>query len=78
MKKGEIRTLAIFVFKNDSLILVAKSFDKVNEDYYGRPIGEGIEYRETFKLLWKSIDDFKNNKLRLVPEKLFDLLRDPN
>lgn len=76
MRKGEIRTLAIFVFKNDSLILVAKSFD--NEDYYGRPIGGGIEYRETFKLLWKSIDDFKNNKLRLVPEKLFVLLRDPN
>lgn len=28
----------------------------------------------TFKLLWKPLSDFTNNKLKLVPDGLFDLL----
>lgn len=142
MKKGQIRAIAICVFRKGDSILVSEGFDEVKSDYYYRPIGGGIEYGEissealerevfeeiganitnlnhigtieniftyngdlghevvfvydaefvdksfyekpsfygqedngaTFKLLWKSISDFTNNKLRLVPEELNHLL----
>ncbi|MEH7886085.1 NUDIX hydrolase [Bacillus sp. JJ1609] len=142
MKKGQIRAIAICVFRKDDSILVCEGFDEVKQDYYYRPIGGGIEYGETsanalkrevleeigasitnvnflgvveniftyngdlgheivfvynaefvnklfydksyfvgkedngatFTLYWKSISDFTNNKLRLVPEELLPLL----
>ncbi|QPQ30811.1 NUDIX hydrolase [Lysinibacillus sp. JNUCC 51] len=142
MRKGQIRAIAICVFRKGDSILVAEGFDEVKGDHYYRPIGGGIEYGETssqaikrevleeigatimnlnylgtieniftyngdlghevvfiydaefieksfyekpsffgqedngaiFKLLWKPISDFTNNKLVLVPDGLVDLL----
>ncbi|MEY9970640.1 8-oxo-dGTP pyrophosphatase MutT (NUDIX family) [Lysinibacillus sp. RC46] len=142
MKKGQIRAIAICVFRKGDSILVSEGFDEVKGDHYYRPIGGGIEYGETsshaikrevleeieaniknlnylgtieniftyngdlghevvfvydaefveksfyekpsffgqedngaiFKLLWKPISDFTDNKLKLVPDGLVDLL----
>ncbi|KMY32180.1 DNA mismatch repair protein MutT [Lysinibacillus xylanilyticus] len=142
MRKGQIRPIAICVFRKGDSILVSEGFDEVKGNHYYRPIGGGIEYGETssqaikrevleeigatiknlnylgtieniftykgdlghevvfvydaefieksfyekpsffgqedngaiFKLLWKPISDFTNNKLVLVPDGLVDLL----
>ena len=47
MKKGQIRAIAICVFRKNDSILVCEGFDEVKQDYYYRPIGGGIEYGET-------------------------------
>ncbi|WP_053367884.1 NUDIX hydrolase [Bacillus sp. FJAT-27245] len=47
MKKGQIRAIAICVFRKGDSILVFEGFDEVKKDYYYRPIGGGIEYGET-------------------------------
>lgn len=47
MKKGQIRAIAICIFRKNDLILVCEGFDNVKQDYYYRPIGGGIEYGET-------------------------------
>ncbi|CAG9619921.1 NUDIX hydrolase [Sutcliffiella rhizosphaerae] len=46
MKKGKIRPLVICIFKYKDSILVAEGYDSVNESYYYRPIGGGIEFGE--------------------------------
>jgi len=142
MRKGQIRAIAICVFRKGDSILVSEGFDEVKGNHYYRPIGGGIEYGETssqaikrevqeeiganiknlnylgtieniftyngdlghevvfvydaefieksfyekpsffgqedngviFKLLWKPISEFTNNKLVLVPDGLVDLL----
>ncbi|QOY35255.1 NUDIX hydrolase [Anaerobacillus isosaccharinicus] len=142
MKKGQIRAIAICIFRKNDLILVSEGFDELKQEYYYRPIGGGIEYGETssnalkrevleeiganitnekflgafeniftyngdlgheivfvydadfvdksfydkpsflgwedngvpFKLYWKPISDFKNEKIVLVPEELLTLL----
>ncbi|WP_155591168.1 NUDIX hydrolase [Lysinibacillus cavernae] len=143
MRKGQIRAIAICVFRKGDSILVAEGIDEVKGDYFYRPIGGGIEYGETsvqalkrevleeigakisnvhhlgtfentftyngdlghevvfvydaefveksfynqpsffgqedngasFKLLWKSIEEFSNGQLRLVPEELLNMLK---
>lgn len=47
MKKGQVRAIAICVFKKNDSILVCEGFDELKEDYFYRPIGGGIEYGET-------------------------------
>ncbi|RDU37166.1 DNA mismatch repair protein MutT [Neobacillus piezotolerans] len=47
MKKGQIRPIAICVFRKEDSILVCEGFDEVKKEYYYRPIGGGIEYGET-------------------------------
>ena len=142
MKKGQIRAIAICIFKINDSILVCEGFDEFKGEHYYRPIGGGIEYGETssnalkrevyeeigakitnvkflgaieniftyngdlgheivfvydaefvdksfyerpsfvgyednglpFKLCWKPISDFKDEKILLVPEKLSNLL----
>lgn len=142
MKKGQIRAIAICIFRKNDLILVCEGFDELKQAYYYRPIGGGIEYGETsldalrrevleeigakitnekllgaieniftyngdlgheivfvydaefidksfydkssflgwedngvsFNLSWKTISDFKNEKILLVPEELLSLL----
>lgn len=142
MKKGQIRAIAICIFRKNDLILVSEGFDEIKQEYYYRPIGGGIEYGETssnalkrevleeiganitnekflgaieniftyngdlgheivfvydaefadksfydkpsflgwedngvpFKLYWKPISDFKNEKIVLVPDELLTLL----
>ena len=47
MRKGQIRAIAICVFRHDDSILVCEGYDEVKQDYFYRPIGGGIEYGET-------------------------------
>lgn len=47
MKKGQIRAIAICIFRKNDLILVCEGFDELKQEYYYRPIGGGIEYGET-------------------------------
>ncbi len=47
MKKGQIRAIAICVFRKKDSILVCEGYDDSKKDYYYRPIGGGIEYGET-------------------------------
>ncbi|MDM5248026.1 NUDIX hydrolase [Lysinibacillus sp. G4S2] len=47
MRKGQIRAIAICIFRKGDSILVAEGFDEVKRDHYYRPIGGGIEYGET-------------------------------
>ncbi|WP_053367877.1 NUDIX domain-containing protein [Bacillus sp. FJAT-27245] len=47
MKKGQIRAIAICVFRKVDSILVCEGFDEVKQDYFYPPIGGGIEYGET-------------------------------
>ncbi len=49
MKQGQIRAIAICVFHKNDSILVCEGFDNVEQDYYYRPIGGGIEYGEKSK-----------------------------
>ncbi|WP_413376768.1 NUDIX hydrolase [Alkalihalobacillus sp. 1P02AB] len=47
MKKGQIRAIAICLFRKNDLILVCEGFDELKQEYYYRPIGGGLEYGET-------------------------------
>lgn len=47
MRNGQIRAIAICVFRKGDSILVCEGFDEVKQDYYFRPMGGGIEYGET-------------------------------
>ncbi|RBP89975.1 NUDIX domain-containing protein [Cytobacillus firmus] len=46
MRTGQIRAIAICVFRKEDLILVCEGYDEVKQDYFYRPIGGGIEYGE--------------------------------
>jgi len=47
MKKNRIRPLAICVFRKDNRILVNQGHDSVEDKYFYRPLGGGIEFGET-------------------------------
>ncbi|MFJ6211706.1 NUDIX hydrolase [Lysinibacillus sp. NPDC092081] len=67
----------IFTFNGDLGHEVVFVYDAkfVEKSFYEKTSFFGQEDNgATFKLLWKPINDFKNNKLKLVPEGLFDLL----
>lgn len=46
IRKNKIRPLAICVFRNRGLILVAEGYDKFNKQTYYRPLGGVIEFGE--------------------------------
>lgn len=46
MKEGEVRALAICVFRKLDLILVAEDFDTVKGEVFYRPLGGTIEFGE--------------------------------
>lgn len=49
----------------------------VNDSFYKSDFFEGIEDNGTiFKLLWKPLSDFQEEKLRLVPENLLGLIQE--
>ncbi len=67
----------IFTFNGDLGHEVVFVYDAefVEKSFYEKTSFLGQEDNgATFKLLWKPISDFTNNKLKLVPEGLFDLL----
>ena len=46
MKPDRIRPLALCLFRHEGRILVSHAYDAVKQDYYCRPLGGGIEFRE--------------------------------
>ncbi len=49
MDTTRIRPIAVCLFRNGNRILVSQGFDTVEQSYYYRPLGGGIEYGETSK-----------------------------
>ena len=47
MDTTRIRPIAVCLFRHENRILVSKGFDKIEQDYYYRPLGGEIEYGET-------------------------------
>ncbi|QCR31949.1 NUDIX hydrolase [Lysinibacillus sp. SGAir0095] len=67
----------IFTFNGDLGHEVVFVYDAefVDKSFYDKSSFLGQEDNgATFKLLWKPISDFTNNKLNLVPDGLLDLL----
>lgn len=46
MRRGEIRPLALGIFRNGDHILVLEGFDPVKQQYFYRPLGGGIQFGE--------------------------------
>jgi hypothetical protein len=46
-KPQRIRPISICLFRKDNKILVSESFDSIKQDYFCRPLGEGIEFGES-------------------------------
>lgn len=46
MKPGQIRPIAICVFRNDGKLLVGEHYDTVKEETFYRPLGGAIEFGE--------------------------------
>jgi 8-oxo-dGTP pyrophosphatase MutT (NUDIX family) len=72
-----IKVKSICIFENDNKILVSKSFDSVQKDYYYRPIGGTTEFGEyTKETLVREIQEelnaqIKNITLEQVIENIF-------
>lgn len=49
MDTTRIRPIAICLFRSGNRILVSQGFDTVEQSYYYRPLGGGIEYGESSK-----------------------------
>lgn len=67
----------IFTYNGDLGHEVVFVYDAefVDKSFYANPSFFGKEDNgSTFKLLWKAISDFTNNKITLVPNGLLDLL----
>ncbi len=47
MKKKRIRPIAICLFRHQDNVLVHQVFDEVNQEYFYRPLGGGIDFGET-------------------------------
>lgn len=47
MDTTRIRPIAICLFRNGNRILVSEGFDTVEQSYFYRPLGGGIEYGES-------------------------------
>ncbi|MBP3953108.1 NUDIX hydrolase [Bacillus suaedae] len=67
----------IFTYNGDlgHEIVFVYDAEFVDKSFYEKPSFEGYEDNGVaFKLYWKPISDFKNSKLKLVPENLIMLL----
>lgn len=46
MKPGQIRPIAVGIFRNDDRILVFEGYDPIKEEVFFRPLGGAIEFGE--------------------------------
>lgn len=68
----------IFTYNGDTGHEIVMVYDGkfVDSSIYTSDSFEGIEDDGTvFKLFWKSLNDFKSGKLRLVPEGLLEIIQ---
>lgn len=68
----------IFTYNGDTGHEIVMVYDAkfVDSSIYTSDSFEGIEDDGTvFKLFWKSLNDFKSGKLRLVPEGLLEIIQ---
>lgn len=47
MKPGKVRAIALCVFLHDGKVLVGEGYDRVKQQFFGRPLGGTIEFGET-------------------------------
>lgn len=81
--KNTIRCIAIALIEHQSKLLVFKAYEPFKNEYYHRPIGGGIEYRETaINALRREFKEelnvsLYNIQLLTVIENLFEYRKKP-
>lgn len=71
----------IFTFEGNTGHEIVQVYDAafVDTSYYNKGSFVGKEDNgKTFKVMWKSLTDFQNGQLRLVPETLLELIKQSN